>query len=200
MISRMLLPASVLLCFGLAAGCGSSSPTSSSSNTSSSVSPSEPASPSPSLDGSPESSRAAAVGDAPSLPAAAEGASTEAAQAFIQHWVDTLNYATDTGNTAALKKLAAEDCSACADFSRTLDQIYGAGGHVETDGWHLQSAVPLAGEPATEPGFQLALKLEPQKVFGTGDAQPQSYAGGDQAMRMFLLRRGDAWLVSRIDI
>ena len=41
----------------------------------------------------------------------------EAAQAFIQHWVDTLNYATDTGDTAALKKLAAEDCSACADFS-----------------------------------------------------------------------------------
>lgn len=136
----------------------------------------------------------------PALPSQAEGASRDAAQAFVGYWVETLNYATESGDTARLKTLGTKECAACNGFAATLDEIYGKGGHVESGGWALKSAVPIAGQPAKEPAFELVLKVEPQTVFRTKSSQPKKYPGGDQPARMVLTRAGDHWLVERLDI
>jgi hypothetical protein len=134
------------------------------------------------------------------MPSSAQGESREGAADFVGFWVETLNYATDSGDTEGLKSLAAKDCTSCADFARTLDQIYAAGGHVESKGWELESAVPVADQPETEPSFQLALKLAPQTVYEKKGAKPKEFRGGTQPARIFLIRESDHWLVKQLDI
>src|SRR3954453_8966531 len=59
--------------------------------------------PSPTVSSSP-----AAPGDRPpTMPTAARGTGEEAAKAFVRYWVEALNHATRTGETRALKGLAA---------------------------------------------------------------------------------------------
>jgi hypothetical protein len=134
------------------------------------------------------------------MPSSAQGADRAAAEEFVGHWVQTLNYATASGDTEGLKMLATRDCISCANFANTLDQIYGAGGHVESAGWALESAVPVADQPETEPSFQLALKLAPQTVYQSEGAKPEKFRGGTQPARIFLIRESDHWLVKRLDI
>ncbi len=180
---RTALVATGLACLITLVGCGSDSPSSSSPSSSPSAS---------------TSSSATLAG--PPIPASAKGESRQAAEAFVGYWVETLNYATKSGDTEGLETLAAEDCASCADFAGTLDRIYGAGGHVETKGWKLESAVPVADQPEAEPSFQLALKLDAQKVYKSKDAKAQEYPGGSQPARIFLIREDDHWLVKRLDI
>lgn len=153
--------------------------------------------PSPKADSSPTPTATFA---GPAMPSQAQGESREAAEAFLAHWVATINYATTSGDTEGLKSLGAKDCETCIAFGKTLDGIYGKGGHVTSAGWVLQSAVPIADQPEKEPSFQLALKFAPQKVFMTKGSKPKSFPGGDQPARIFLTRQDDHWLVQRLDI
>lgn len=136
----------------------------------------------------------------PDLPSAARGETRDAAKAFVEYWVETLNYATDTGDTRLLKALATKNCDACTAFAATLDEIYAKGGHVESKGWELKSAVPMADQPTDSPAFQLDVKFEPQKVFSTKKSKPKDYPGGEQPARMVLTRQDGRWLVEKLDI
>ena len=119
---------------------------------------------------------------------------------YAGYWVESLNYATTSGDTTELKKLGTNKCEACVAFASTLDQIYGAGGRVQSKGWTLQNAVPIAGQPETEPALRMDVLVHPQKVTEKAGAKTKAYDGGPQAMTMFLVRRGDGWLIDRLDI
>ena len=72
----------------------------------------------------------------------------EGAERFAGYWVETLNRATDSGDTETLRTLASPECTSCEDFAQQLDTIYEDGGRVESDGWEITTIVPEAG--ATE--------------------------------------------------
>ena len=55
--------------------------------------------PTPTLSASPSASPSPSA-TPPTMPAEAEGTSPRAAKAFVRYWVDALNYATTTGDTA----------------------------------------------------------------------------------------------------
>ena len=171
--------AAALLAVGLLAGCGSDEgPSSNAADTS----------PSAKTDGP------------PTLPAEAKGADEDSAKVYAGFWVESLNYATTSGDTTELKKLGTNECESCVAFASTLDQIYGAGGRVQSKGWTLQNAVPIAGQPETEPALRMDVLVQPQKVTEKAGAKTKSYDGGIQTMTMFLVRRGDGWLVDRLDL
>ncbi len=79
---------------------------------------------------------------APELPAAATEQTPEGAAAFATWWFDTLNYATATGDTAALTAATqAATCAACIDFVEDIDDVYsGEGRYV---GSSISAAVEL---------------------------------------------------------
>jgi hypothetical protein len=134
-----------------------------------------------------------------SAPNGAEADTRTGAMAFASHWVDVLNQATTSGDTKALKRLATKGCTVCADFAHSLDKIYSRSGHVKSDGWDVLSEVWIAGQPKDNPGVQLNLKVAPQTVYRTKKAKPQTYRGGQQGLRVFLVRRGDHWLVDKLE-
>ncbi len=134
------------------------------------------------------------------IPGRATENSMDGVKAFTSFWVSTLNEATDTGDTSTLRRLAAKSCTMCTDFADHLDEIYGAGGRVESEGWEVESQIPIAGQPEENPGIQLNVKIHPQKVYESQNAKPKPYTGGEQRFRMFLVREGDHWLVQRMTV
>ena len=136
----------------------------------------------------------------PTMPAQAQGGDRNGAKAFVSFWVETLNFATDSGDTEGLKALSTKECEACTGFAQTLDEIYGKGGRVDSGGWTVSAAVPIADQPENETAFQLRLELKPQKVYESKDAKPKKYPGGEQGARIILIREDDHWLVKRVDL
>lgn len=189
-MSRRFIAVPVVLACGFAfAACGSDTTASGNANPSSSTS-----APSTSAPGS---GSAKAVGG---IPPRAQKPTDEGAKAFAAYWVEVLNHATLTGNTAKLKSLSVKSCDMCTDFARTLDKIYGHGGHVETKGWDLQSEIMIGGQPKDNPGVQLNLEVSPQNVYRTKDDKAQKYPGGSQRFRMFLIRQDGQWRVAKMTV
>ena len=82
--------------------------------------------------------------NAPTLPPEARGTSKAAAKAFVRHWIEVLNYAGPTGDTAALRQLSDEDCAACRAIADFIEQIYGGGGQIRGEGWDVQTVSRLS--------------------------------------------------------
>jgi Family of unknown function (DUF6318) len=129
------------------------------------------------------------------VPAFADNEGTAGAEQFLGFWTDTLNQATASGDTEELKALAADKCKACGDFATQLDQIYAAGGRVESDGWEVSKVVPEAGATDNEVGLLVTFAVSPQKVYQSEDGKPQKFEGGNQGFRFHLVREQGEWQV-----
>ena len=84
----------------------------------------------------------------------------------------TLNQATTSGKTKKFKSLNKDSCDTCADFAKQLDDIYGAGGHVETDGFKVKKMPTRPGSRSRAPGVSVVLTATPQKVYKSKGARP----------------------------
>lgn len=133
--------------------------------------------------------------DASERPEYAQNEGVAGAAQFAGFWVDTLNSATETGETEELRSLAAPGCTACEDFAKRLDTIYGAGGRVVSDDWEIENVVPEGGATDDSVGLLVTFAVPPQKVYASEDAKAQKYKGGDQGLRMQLAREDGDWLV-----
>lgn len=122
------------------------------------------------------------------------------AQSFARFWIDTLNEATTSGDTTKLKSIQKPSCTTCADFAKQLDDIYGAGGHVETDGFSVKKILNEAGVPAPGAGVSVTLTATPQKVYKAKGAPPRSLKGGEVRLRLIMVRVKSHWEMDRIDV
>lgn len=128
-------------------------------------------------------------------PAYADQAGPAGAEAFTGYWIDSLNRATASGETGEFRTLSTDDCVTCADFASQLDEIYGSGGRVEADGWDVESVVREAGASDEMVGMLVTVKVSPQRVFESADAEAQRFEGGTQAFRFEIVRENDDWFV-----
>jgi hypothetical protein len=150
--------------------------------------PLEPSSPSPTEPtGSP----------APTLPAAAQGESPRAAQAFTRYWIDALNYATRTGETQQMGAQA-ERCRACVAIADFIDDVYRNGGRIDSQGWGVESI----GQPVVTPTglvlVDVSVDASPQKIHRPGK-RVQSFPGGPSIKSFQLRWQGDEWSLVRLD-
>lgn len=122
------------------------------------------------------------------------------AQNFARYWIDTLNKATTSGDTKKLKTLQKKSCETCTDFAKQLDDIYAAGGHVETKGFEVKKIANEAGVPAPGAGVSVVLTATPQKLYKAKGAVPRSLKGGDLRLRLIMVRVSHHWAMDRIDI
>lgn len=150
--------------------------------------------------GSADKSSDKSSSDPSSVPSYASGTDEHAAQQFASYWIDTLNKATVTGKTAQLKAISDKGCSRCNDFASQLQKIYADGGHVETNGWQVQTMVPEAGLPKGVAAMKIAVKVTPQKVYPSANSQPQPHKGGTMTFRLVLGQKGDHWIVQNVDL
>ncbi|MDQ3326442.1 MAG: DUF6318 family protein [Actinomycetota bacterium] len=72
---------------------------------------------------------------APTLPGEAKGDSVKAAEAFVEHYIELLNYSLMTGETRELNDTSLGNCSGCRDYVRFIRKIYDSGGFYKTQEW-----------------------------------------------------------------
>lgn len=95
--------------------------------------------PSASSSGSPQSSGSASAatssmpGTPPSRPAAAAGLTLAAGEAFVRHYVDLMNYASQTGDGAPLLAESEAGCEGCKQYADFAAKINAANGGLSGD-------------------------------------------------------------------
>lgn len=71
----------------------------------------------------------------PPLPEAATQETAEGAEAFVNHYLNVLNYAAHTGDTAALRSLSDSECGSCNNYLDVVDATHAAGGGYTGGDW-----------------------------------------------------------------
>lgn len=85
----------------------------------------------------PTATTARPTGTPPTLPAQAKQNSPEGAAAFVKHYIDVFNYASNTGNVEELSRLSAPACEGCQRYIRLYRDTYEAGGYFKGSDWKL---------------------------------------------------------------
>ena len=73
----------------------------------------------------------------PSMPAEATQKTVGGAAAFVKHYVDVLNYASNTGDVKELQKLSDPKCEGCNTYIDLFKRTYEAGGYYKDAEWSL---------------------------------------------------------------
>jgi len=135
----------------------------------------------------------------PTMPAEAKGTSEKSAKAFVRYYFKSINAAAATGSTSSLTALATPGCESCKTIAGNIEDIYAAGGSIETEGWEPEtiSAVPL--QPKKRPVFDLDVRIHPELVVRKAGASAERSRGGRQAMTMHLRHGPSGWKVTRLD-
>jgi len=81
----------------------------------------------------PTSTTPSASATSPTRPAAAEGLTLAAAEAFYRHYVDLMNYASQTGDTASLLAASEGGCERCKEYANFVAKVNEANGGLSGD-------------------------------------------------------------------
>ena len=122
----------------------------------------------------------------PTLPPEAEGKGRKAAEAFIRHYYDTVNYAQATGDTMGLRALALRSCAACEGGADAIDRVSKQGGTIN-GGEYTVTATRAVGRQdfsgaASLYYFRVSVVSATQEVTGTKDLDGD-YGGGRTRLR-----------------
>jgi hypothetical protein len=71
----------------------------------------------------------------PTMPAQAKEDTPEGAAAFVKHYIDVFNYASNTGDVEELSRLSSPACKGCQSYIKLYRDTYKAGGYFNDDGW-----------------------------------------------------------------
>lgn len=82
-------------------------------------------------------SPSASASKGPSMPAKATESDSNGAKAYVDHYIDIINYAADTGDTEQLRA-AAKDCEYCQQFPAIYDDMYSNGGSFDGKPYELK--------------------------------------------------------------
>ncbi len=162
-------------------------------------SPTESA-PSASPEPSPEQTADTATAEAlvaPELPPEATEETPEGAAAFAEWWFETLNYATATGDTEALRAAFVEPCGTCENFAVQAEEAYASGGRIEGGRIDVEVDVPPQLE---EGGVTLAVFVDAAsgRVLDAEGRVTEEMTAEELASAMVVVFVDDQWQVGGI--
>lgn len=85
----------------------------------------------------------------PVMPAAAKGINEKGAEAFVRHFWETVNYAQQTGDSAALQALSGDGCKTCEAGMASISGVYDQGGRFlggDIEARSIDATIMQAGE------------------------------------------------------
>ncbi|MDR6173135.1 hypothetical protein QE364_001835 [Nocardioides zeae] len=152
---------------------------------------SEEAGPWPSSSGSSESAAATSSSAATSAPAVpvmpeeARGAGDAAAVAFVEHWVELVNYAAFSGDATSVRQVTGTDCQVCQSLYASMDgQPLSS-----TDGAWSTSDLVTRAPAASDPG--------PADLVVTGDVDISgSESSPFGSLALGVTREDEGWRVA----
>lgn len=119
------------------------------------------------------------------------------AVAFARHWVDVFNQAQASGVTSELRSVSTRRCASCQGYIEQLEDLYGSGGRLESEGWRVLVAAPQGGELTAKVQIVLRIARSPQKIL-SGDGTAERFPGGTASFSADLLWQKDGWVLDRL--
>lgn len=176
--------ASVVLVLGLA-GCSSDDP--------------EPnvAPPSPTV----PSTTGTSAETPPEMPDAAKGTDAAAAEAFVEFYWDTVNYAQRTGDLSSLREISAEECIACQAGLDYLADVFAKDGSITGGVGRVSDATAAfaTNDGVTYAVVDFALTTDRQTVDLPGVRDDETYKGGRSDVRARLAPAATGWVMNYWD-
>jgi hypothetical protein len=133
----------------------------------------------------------------PAMPDAGRQHTKAGAKAFVTYYVDAVDYAQQTLDTAPVEAVSAPTCAGCKAGIRSIKRIARQHGHIE--GGHetvsaLRSETVMANQSVT---LTFDLANEPQRVLVPGK-KPVLHPAGTTKMLITLIPRDTGWLASEL--
>jgi len=75
----------------------------------------------------------------PAMPDQAKEDSKEGAAAFVDHWIQVLNYSMATGDVRELSRLSTDNCSGCQKYVESIRSMYERGGYLKGGMWDIEN-------------------------------------------------------------
>jgi hypothetical protein len=129
----------------------------------------------------------------PALPRAARGDGESAGRAFVHFWLDTLNYAIESGDSAALQSISSPKCKECGRIVKTIDDIYGRGGHLSGGTWRMRSLRALPVDRGADWAGYVTAAVSTQKLTEPAGRKDRTYDAGPGFMYTYAARHRDSW-------
>lgn len=73
------------------------------------------------------------------MPTQAQNGSEAGAIAFVKHYIDVFNYASNTGDVKELKRLSDPKCEGCNSYIDHFTDTYSHGGYFRDSGWQARN-------------------------------------------------------------
>lgn len=146
---------------------------------------------------SPTESAEPAPDGPPTLPPEAEGTSKAAAEAFVRHYVDTINHALATMDSTQLRVLSHRQCGACDGGASFIDRVRRRNGDISGGQYTIASSevTRLSGAPGFNTMVGLEMKTSLLTVSGTGTRLDGESGGIPTAMGFRVLRDQGQWVL-----
>ena len=129
----------------------------------------------------------------PAMPLAADGKGGPAARAFVHFWLKTLNYAIESGDSAALGAISSPQCEECGRIARTIDDIYGRGGRLSGGTWRMTSLRSLPVDRGADWAGYVTAAVSKQQWTEPGGVTDRTYDAGQGFMYTYAARQRDSW-------
>jgi hypothetical protein len=160
--------------------------------------------PSPAASSAPTASASASASPSPAsgpptMPPEARGTSRASAEAFVRHWVDSLNYSGPQGDTASLRRLSTADCIDCDAIADAIDRVHDQGGSIAGRGWAVLRMDSTRGAGNSEWIVRTRTRVHPQAVVTQRGERPQRFRGGTRLKIFGVARVDQSWRVINLD-
>ena len=156
--------------------------------------------PEPRFEEQPSAAPSTASPSAPAEPEPWEEKSDDGAVAFVEHWIDEFNIMRATGETEAVDRISTSDCESCVGSIDLTEELYQAGGGIETEGWRVLSVSEPAQANSQSPTLGLRVLQAPQRLTRESGATPEQFEGGRADLTAYVVWRAGRWQMDRLDL
>ena len=150
-------------------------------------------SPWPSPTGSTSASARTKTPTEPEPPELANAVDADGSRAFVTYWVELLNYAVATGETAQLRAISRDDCRACRAISKRIETTYQRGGTIETAGWKV-----VTMRLQTLSDVVATVNIAKQSVRTSSTSSVKTFRASRVRFAFHLQYRRDRWVMREI--
>jgi hypothetical protein len=132
----------------------------------------------------------------PVMPDEARGTDARAAAAFVKFYFEAVNYAQETGDVAALKRLSVK-CAGCDAGVRSITDTYHNNGEIRggTGSVHELQTGFIHRKPTDWAVVQCSVFTSPQIVDLPGTHDDRRYPRGHTDVRLLLEPHEGAWVI-----
>jgi len=134
----------------------------------------------------------------PTMPAQAKEDTPEGAAAFVKHYIDVFNYASNTGDVAELSRLSSPDCEGCQRYVKLYRDTYKAGGYFKGGDWTI-GEITLDYGPG-ETYADTHVNAEEGRYRESKDSDEKVGNSEDSDIAFGLSHRSEAWLMTQLGL